>query len=88
MSDININTYISYIKQYINDLSLSDKKDVLQLIMNSNIEDNKIQTKGDGTQIKFKDIPVNIIISIYNYMHNKINTKLNELEYFPDKEYI
>lgn len=78
-------TIIIFIKKHINELSINERKDILQMIVNSPIEDNKIQTKGNGTQIKFCDIPKNTIMSIYGYIQNKLSNKLNELQYFPDE---
>ena len=44
----------------------------------------KIQTKGDGTQIKIRDIPRSTIYMIYSYIQTKLNSKLTALQNFPD----
>jgi len=75
---------INYIKHHCSDLSLDEKQSILQMIINSNIPDKKIQTKGGGTQIKFSDIPNNIINMIYNYIETRIKSRKSEIQYFPD----
>ena len=62
MSPINM---IKYIKRNVDYLSINERQDILQMIINALPDDSKIQTKGDGTQIKFKDIPSPTIASIY-----------------------
>jgi hypothetical protein len=83
---ITIPIMIKYIKQHVGDLLVSERQDILQMIVNSSIEDNKIQTKGDGTQVRFADIPKPIIGMVYSYIQNKLTTKLNALQYFPDRD--
>jgi hypothetical protein len=83
-SKISITDMIKYIERNVNELSISEKQDILHIIMNSSIENRKVQTKGDGTQIKFKDIPKYTIVSIYHYIKDKLAIKLAALEYFPD----
>ena len=70
---------ILYIKQKIGDMSQMERKDILQMIMNSGVDDAKIQSKGSGTQIKFKDIPKESLINIHNYMQGKIKEKIEKL---------
>jgi hypothetical protein len=81
-----IPSMIKFIKHNVGDLSINERQDILQMLVNSPINDKKIQTKGDGTQIKFNDIHKSVIIMIYNYIYTKLNTKKDELQYFPDKE--
>lgn len=71
---------IIYIKQKTPDISLVDRKEVLRIIMKSGIDDHKIQSKGNGTQIKFKDLPNNTIIQVYNFIKMKILDKMQKLE--------
>ncbi len=71
---------IIYIKQKTPDTALADRKEVLRIIMKSGIDDYKIQSKGNGTQIKFKDLPNNTIIQVYNFIKMKILDKMQKLE--------
>lgn len=73
---------IMYIKQSIGDLSPDELKNILQIIMNSGIDENKIQEKGNGTQIKYKDIPKETIVAISNYIKNKLDDKMQKLKNF------
>ena len=68
----NTNKYISYIHDNINELKLSFRKEILQIIRNSNIDDEKIVEKGSGTQIKFSDIDPVLLKIVYNYIYKKI----------------
>jgi hypothetical protein len=70
---------IIYIKQKTPDLSLADRREVLRIIMKSGIDDYKIQSKGNGTQIKFKDLNNTTIIQIYNFIKMKIVDKIQKL---------
>ena len=76
---------ITYINQKIGDLNINERRDILQMIINSGIDDDKIQSKGRGSQIKFVDIPFDVIISIYEYMQNKINEKMENLKNFTEE---
>lgn len=73
---------IMYIKQSIGDLSPDELKNILQIIMNSGIDENKIQEKGNGTQIKYKDIPKETIVAISTYIKNKLDDKMQKLKNF------
>jgi hypothetical protein len=78
-------TKILFIKRNINELITEELRDILQIILNANIDDKKIQEKGGGTQIKFKDIPVHVINEIYDYIFKKIKEKVDKLaEYTHD----
>ena len=70
---------IKYIKHNIKDMDMDEKHGILQILMNSSIDDSKLQTKGDGTQIKFCDIPDSVLTIVYNYIKNKIDIKKKEL---------
>lgn len=86
MSDkISITDIVKYIKFNVDYLSMNERQDILQMIINSSIEDSKIQTKGNGTQIKFRDIPQSVLSMIYSYIQTKLTSKMDELQYFPDK---
>lgn len=71
------NIYISYIHNHINDLKSSFRREVLQIILYSNIDDVKIEEKGSGTQVKFIDLDSNLIKSIYNFIYQKIELSTN-----------
>jgi hypothetical protein len=81
-----ISTMIKYVKHHVGDLSIDERHDILQILINSPVIDKKIQTKGDGTQIKFNDIPNTTIITIHNYIHTKLNSKKDELQYFLNED--
>lgn len=72
-----INQYILYIHDSINELKINHRKDVLQIILGSDIQDSKISEKGNGTQIKFSDIPPPLLQIIYNFIHSKIESYEN-----------
>lgn len=69
-----LNQYILYINDNVNELKLNHRKDVLQMIMGSEIDDDKIVEKGNGTQIKFSDIDSELLQSIYNFIYNKLES--------------
>jgi hypothetical protein len=66
-----INQYKIYINEHINELKISDRKEILQMLI-YDVDDKKIKEKGNGTQIKFDDINNNLLINVYNYLYNKI----------------
>jgi hypothetical protein len=76
---------ILFIQQRVGDLSLTEKKDIYQIINNSNVEDSKIQEKGGGIQIKFKNIPSPTIVEIYNFIKKSIERKLECLNDFTEE---
>lgn len=77
----------TYIKNNNGDLSIMERKELLQMIINSSTNYDKIETKGNGTQIKFKDIkPESTIILLYNYIVSRIHSKINAIQSFPDKK--
>lgn len=81
----NLIAMILQIKQKVEELNNNERKDILQMVVNSGIEDSKIQTKGRGTQIKFADIPPETIISMHKYIQNKINEKMENLRNFTEE---
>ena len=74
-----------YIKHKVGDLSINERRDILQMIVNSGTEDSKIQSKGGGTQIRFKYIQPDTILSIYNYVQVKIKEKIENLKNFTEE---
>lgn len=75
-----ITNMINYIKETIRDVSHQDLKVILRIIMNSGISDDTIQTKGGGTQIKFKDMHYKTIVSIHAFLVEKITGKMDKLK--------
>lgn len=76
---------VMFIKQKVGELTMNERRDILQIIVNSGIDDNKIQTKGGGTQIKLKHIQQETVISIYNYINIKIKDKIEKLKNFTEE---
>jgi hypothetical protein len=62
-----------YIIENINDLSIADRIEILQIIYNSPIR-NKIKEKGNGVEIKISDIPEPFIIIIENMIKSKLES--------------
>lgn len=82
---ISVYEMTKYINHYTSDLSVSERHDILQMVVSS-VPNNKIHTKGDGTQIKFSDIPHATIIMIYSYIKRKILNKKEQLQYISESE--
>lgn len=74
LSDDEKNKYVLYICDNINELKINNRKEILQMIMYSSIDLEKIIEKGNGTQIKLVDINDNLLRNIYNYIYNKFET--------------
>lgn len=73
---------IKFIKQQVNLLTVEERNSILQTLLNSSIDESKIQEKGDGTQIKWCYIPDSILAVIYNYVKNRLDIKQKELSSF------
>ncbi len=69
------NKYILYICDNINELKLNNRKEILQMIIYSSIDPEKIIEKGNGTQVKISDINDTLLKNIYNYIHNKFESE-------------
>ncbi len=76
---------IMYIKQKVDDLSINDRRDILRIILKSGLNDNKIHSKGNGTQIKFRDLSSETVQSIYSYISAKITDKIEKLKNFTEE---
>ncbi len=63
---------IQYIDEYIDKLSYNSKREILTMLKNS-LDDKKLVEKGIGTQIKYSDIPNNLLI----WISNKISIMFN-----------
>jgi len=67
-----MNRYIIYINDNIQELKLNFRKEILQIILCSNIDQKKVLEKGSGTQIKYSDIDGSLLKIIYNNIYNKM----------------
>lgn len=72
MSVGELDKYIIYIYDNINELKLDYRTEVLQMILYSNIDDEKIVEKGNGCSIKFSDMDSTLIKNIYNFIYKKL----------------
>ena len=79
---------ILFINKNISELSNADYIGILQILLNSTIDEKKIQEKGGGTQIKYKDIPPEIINNIYEYVNYRLKDKMSRLNTFTKEEII
>lgn len=84
MDEVSLSQMREYLKQHVNDLSKEEKKGFLEILLNS-MDESKIQTKGDGTQIRLNDIPDKVIKSVYAYTKNKLFDKHAALHQISDK---
>ena len=72
-------THIQYINRFVDRLTIDEKKEILIILLNSQMGD-RVKDKGDGVQVFYKDIPVETISIIYNYIKQKIKEKMEKLE--------
>lgn len=79
ISQDKLNKMIIYINDNIQELKLNHRKEILQILLCSNIDTKKILEKGSGTQIKFADIDPSLLKVIYNNIYNKIE-KTSDVE--------
>jgi hypothetical protein len=75
---------ITYIKKNVNELNHDEKREVLQLIMNTTVSDEKIIEKGNGTSVRFRDLDPRTIKNIAVFIDVKLSGKKEDLQYFPD----
>lgn len=73
----------TYLIRHVNDLSIAERQELLQMIVNADVPDRFIRTKGNGTEITLKYIPENTFIDMYNYVKKKISDKQQALESLP-----
>jgi len=66
---------IRYIYDNVNELLVKERIEVLQMLLYSDIDGDKITEKGSGTQIKFSDIKKPMIKKIYNFIFNKLENR-------------
>lgn len=72
ISKVDIKKFIVFINDNIQELKLNHRKEILQILLCSNIDQKLILEKGNGTQIKFADIDPSLLKIIYNNIYNKI----------------
>jgi hypothetical protein len=82
-ADERLNEIVRFINYNIVSMSKADKEEILQMIFMSDIDESKIQDKGGGAQIKFKDIPVSVIFDIHKKIEQKLEKKKNDLKNIP-----
>lgn len=78
MDDIHISNKYSYIADNINELKITQRREIMQIIMYSTTEHIKVIEKGNGSQILFTDIPDTIIDKIYKYIYNKLESSSDQ----------
>ena len=71
---------IDFISRNVDNLTRDDHICILQILFKSPIDESKIKEKPSGTQIKFSDIPDQVLIEIYDFMTRKIADRLARLE--------
>ena len=71
-NDPDLDVKIRFICENINDLRRNFRKEILQIMLGSQIPESRIYEKGGGTQIKISDIPKELINTIYNYVKKKL----------------
>ena len=68
----------SFICDNINDLTIQFRKEILQMIYNSQYC-NKLKEKGNGIQIKIDDLDNQLINKIHTFMVQKLNNQKNDI---------
>jgi hypothetical protein len=63
-----------YVCDNINELSFDDKLEMLKIIMRSDIDPDKVQEKGNGTQITTKNLSDKTVSSLYSFVNQKIDS--------------
>ena len=64
--------YIHYLSDHVDEIKLKHRRELLQIILCSNINNDKIIEKGVGSEIKFSDIDDDTLEKLYNYLKNII----------------
>ena len=72
MQESERNKYIIYINDNINELKFAFRKEILQIILYSNIEESKVVEKGSGTAIKYAHLDSTLLKTIYNFILKKL----------------
>jgi|SaaInlV_165m_DNA_2_1040747.scaffolds.fasta_scaffold204462_1 hypothetical protein len=76
--DISLNKKKQYVVDNINEMVLEDRVEIVQMIFNSPHRNN-LKEKGNGTQIKLKDISDSLINQLYNYIYQKLSENENDI---------
>ena len=63
---------INFITDNINELPIQDRKEILQILYNSNVK-SKLKEKGGGTQIKISDLSNDIIKKIHDFIKKRLS---------------
>ncbi len=71
---------IAFISQHVAGLSNDDRHKILKIIIKSGIDDAKIHSKGNGTQIKYKDLSYDAIIAVHKFIVDTINVNIKHLK--------
>jgi len=79
MTDVTRTVKESFIFENINELSLQDRREILQIIYNSQFR-SKINEKGNGVQIKLEELSDTIIDKIYKTSLQKSADQYIDLE--------
>ena len=77
MVDKNLDTDMmeDYIRDNINELLVKYRQEFMQIVYQSNINKKKMREKPDGIQIRFSDIPSDLIVLLYNFIKNKMESQ-------------
>jgi hypothetical protein len=75
-----INNQVTFITDNINELMIHDRRNILQILYNSNVR-NKLKEKGGGTQIKIDELSDHIIIKLYDLICTKLNEQKIQLNF-------
>lgn len=81
---VDLRTMELYIVKHSPNLSVSERQDILRIIINADVLDKYIRTKGNGTEIPLKYVPEETMTTLYKYVKSKITEKQKILNSFPD----
>jgi hypothetical protein len=76
-------TKVEYIKKHIPLLEKNDCEIILKIIYKYNIDPQKIQQKGHGVQIRYRDI-IPSIPDIYKFINKRIEEKTEILKSYTE----
>jgi hypothetical protein len=68
----------SYILDNTNELILNDRKEILQIIFNSQFR-NKLNEKGNGTQVRLENLTDELITKIYEFIYIRLKDQSNDV---------
>ena len=64
MNEYSREDYIQYIDDNVKDLTYNHRKEVLQMIIYSDVDEEKIVEKNEGTEIKYESINEQLLKNI------------------------